>query len=100
MIDRYIDTGDMFALYDSDLKAVCIVNHIEDDICELKNITVYKQFQRKGYGTIFINYIFDNYKNRYKTMLVGTGEAPLILQFYKNCGFEYAYRIKGFFTDN
>jgi len=33
-------------------------------------------------------------------MLVGTGETPSILRFYKNCGFEYSHRVKDFFTDN
>lgn len=33
-------------------------------------------------------------------MLVGTGETPTILTFYKNCGFEKSHRVKNFFIDN
>jgi len=47
-----------------------------------------------------INFIFDFYRNDYKTMLVGTGETPAILSFYESCGFEKSYRVKNFFTDN
>lgn len=100
MIDRYLESGDLFALYDEDLKSVCVVTHIDDSTCELKNIAVYKQFQGQGYGTSMIKYISDFYKNRYKTMLVGTGEAPSALSFYRRCGFEPSHRLKNFFTDN
>lgn len=100
MIDRYLESGDLFALYDEDLKAVCVVTRIDDSTCELKNIAVYEQFQGKGYGTLLIKYILEFYKNQYKTMLVGTGEVPSILSFYKRCGFEPSHRIKNFFTDN
>lgn len=100
MIDRYLPTGDLFALYDGDLKSVCVVAHINAKTCELKNIATYEKYQGKGYGRALINYISDFYKNNYKTMLVGTGETPAILSFYENCGFEMSHRIKNFFTDN
>ncbi len=100
MIDRYLDEGELFALYDENLRAICVVNHVDDTTCELKNIAVYKKYQREGYGTFFINYLFDYYRNRYKTVILGTGEVPSILSFYKGCGFNYSHRIKNFFTDN
>ena len=33
-------------------------------------------------------------------MLVGTGDVPSALTFYKKCGFTESYRIKNFFIDN
>ncbi|MDH6353904.1 ribosomal protein S18 acetylase RimI-like enzyme [Dysgonomonas sp. PH5-45] len=100
MIDHYLEQGDMFALYDEDLKAVCVVVHVDNDICELKNIAVYQQFHRQGYGKKLISHISKFYENKYKTMLVGTGETPSALSFYRQCGFELSHRIKNFFTDN
>jgi len=100
MIDRYLEPGDLFALYDHDLKAVCVVVHVDVETCELKNIAVSQQCQRRGYGKALIEYVSDHYKDYYKTMLVGTGETPAILLFYKQCGFELSHRIKNFFTDN
>ncbi len=100
MIDKYLSSGDLFALYDDDLKSVCVVVPINSEICELKNIATYEKYQGKGYGRELINFIFDYYKNDYKTMLVGTGETPRILSFYENCGFEKSYRVKNFFIDN
>jgi GNAT superfamily N-acetyltransferase len=100
MIDRYLESGDMFALYDGDLKTVCVVAAIDKDTCELKNLATYKEHWGKGYAKAIIKYISDYYKNSYKTMIVGTGETPTILSFYKNCGFERYHIIRNFFTDN
>jgi GNAT superfamily N-acetyltransferase len=100
MIDRYLPDGDLFALYDDDLKSVCVVVPVNSETCELKNIATYQKYQGKGYGRALINFIFDFYKNDYKTMLVGTGETPAILSFYESCGFEKSHRVKNFFTDN
>lgn len=33
-------------------------------------------------------------------MLVGTGDSPITISFYKNCGFVYSHRIPNFFIDN
>ena len=100
MIDKYLENGDLFALYDDDLKSVCVVVKVDNETCELKNIATYEKYQGKGYGKTLINYISDFYKNNYKTMLVGTGETPAILSFYESCGFEKSHRVKNFFTDN
>jgi GNAT superfamily N-acetyltransferase len=100
MIDKYLPGGDLFALYDDDLKSVCVVVPVNSGTCELKNIATYGKYQGKGYGRALIKFIFDFYKNIYNTMLVGTGETPAILSFYESCGFEKTYRVKNFFTDN
>lgn len=100
MIDKYLPGGDLFALYDDDLKSVCVVVQVNSETCELKNIATYEKFQGKGYGRTLINFISDLYKNDYRTMIVGTGEIPWIMSFYESCGFEKSHRIKDFFTDN
>jgi GNAT superfamily N-acetyltransferase len=100
MIEKYLSKGDLFALYDEDLKSVCVVVPVNSETCELKNIATYEKYQRNGYGRALINFISDFYRNEYKTMLVGTGEAPIILAFYESCGFEKSHRVKNFFTDN
>ena len=100
MINKYLPNGDLFALYDDDLKSVCVVAAINSETCELKNIATYGKYQGKGYGRALINFISDYYKKDYKTMLVGTGETPAILSFYESCGFVISHRVKNFFTDN
>ena len=36
MIDKYLSNGDLFALYDDDLKSICVVVLVSSDTCELK----------------------------------------------------------------
>ena len=38
MIDRYLERGELFALYDNDLKSICVVTEESPDTCELKSI--------------------------------------------------------------
>ena len=100
MIDKYLNRGDMFALYDDDLKGICVVTKEEDRINELKNIATYEKYHGKGYGKKIIQYIFEYYKEKCDVMYVGTGDSPLTLPFYKKCGFIESHRVKKFFIDN
>lgn len=59
MIDKYLSCGDLFALYDDDLKSICVVMPVSSDTCELKNIATYEQYRGKGYGRRLIDYISD-----------------------------------------
>ena len=48
MIDKYLERGDLFALYDDGLKSICVVTGESPDICELKNIATYEAWHGKG----------------------------------------------------
>ena len=100
MLEKYLYRGEMFALYDENLKSVCVVTQESEDVCELKNIATDEKWQGKGYGSKLINHIFSHYKGKYTTMLVGTGDSPWILEFYEKNGFRISHRIKDFFIDN
>lgn len=100
MIDRYLERGEMFVLKDKEVKAVCVVTDEGNGVCELKNIAVIPEFQRQGYGKKLINYLFTHYSGKYSRMIVGTGDVPSTLGFYKSCGFDYSHRIENFFTEN
>ena len=100
MIERYLDLGDMFILYDKVLVGECVIIEKEVGIFELKNIAIYERFRGRGYGKKLINYLFDYYQGRGKTMYVGTGDSPLSLPFYHRCGFKESHRIANFFVDH
>lgn len=100
MIDKYLEEGDMFALYDNDLKTVAVAAKINDEAVEIKNIATYEKYQGKGYGRKMIKYIEDYYKNNFRELYVGTGDSPLTIPFYESCGFEKSHIIKNFFIDN
>lgn len=100
MIDKYLERGDMFALFEEDLKSICVVTKEGDGTFEIKNIATEPKYQGKGYGKKLIEYVVEFYENECDTLLVGTGDSDLTIPFYKRCGFEESHRIKNFFTDN
>jgi len=100
MIDRYLERGEMFALYDDDLKSICVVTRENSDTCELKSIATYEKWHGKGYGSKLIQYISTYYKGKYNAMIVGTGDVPKSIKFYEKNGFIISHKIKNFFTDN
>lgn len=100
MIDRYLDQGELFALFDPEVKAVCVVVDLGGGVFEIKNIAVDPKYQGNGYGRKLIEFAMSHYRPRLTKMLVGTGDSPLTLPFYKKCGFQESHRVKNFFTDN
>ncbi|MCI9070797.1 GNAT family N-acetyltransferase [Clostridium sp.] len=100
MIDKYIERGIMFAIYDNDLKGVCIVTKEEDRVYEIKNIAIYENFHGQGYGKKLIEYICEYFKGDCDIIYVGTGDSPLTVPFYEKCGFKKSHRIKNFFIEN
>ena len=80
MIDRYLERGDMFVLSDNnEVKASCVITEEGAGVYEIKNIAVYPQFQRQGYGKKLVSFLLEHYKTQCHTMLVGTGESPITI---------------------
>jgi len=100
MIEKYLHRGDMFALCDDGVKAICIVTQEQSGVYEIKNIVTVPEYQRKGYGQRLISFIADYFKESGNELYVGTGDSPMILQLYKKCGFEKSHIVKNFFIDN
>ncbi|HOP30269.1 MAG TPA: GNAT family N-acetyltransferase [Spirochaetota bacterium] len=100
MVKKYLDRGELYTLYDNDLKTVCVVTEEPENICEIKNIATYVKYQGNGYGSYIIKYIIEKYKGKCNQLLVGTGEDEKILSFYKSFGFIYSHTIKDFFINN
>ena len=98
MIDLYLDRGTLFALYDDDLKSICVVTYEGNSTFEIQSLATYPQFQRKGYGRCLINYVCDYYKDKGETMVLGTGDSPVIVSFYENSNFVFSHRIENYFT--
>lgn len=100
MIEKYLYRGEMFALCDDDVKALCVVTQEQPGVYEIKNIVTVPKYQRKGYGQYLISSIADYYKNSGNELFVGTGDTPTILNFYEKCGFTKSHIVKNFFVDN
>ncbi|MBE6275478.1 MAG: GNAT family N-acetyltransferase [Bacteroides sp.] len=101
MIDKYIEKGEMFVGIKNGLAvAVCVVVCLDKETYEIKNLAVHPKHQHQGYGKAMIKFICQQYKEKCQYLLVGTGDSPLTIPFYKKCGFSYSHQIPNFFIDN
>ena len=100
MIDKYLEKGDMYVLFDPEPVGECVVTDEGERVFEIKNIATAPSQHGKGYGRTLIEFVLREYADRCDLMLVGTGDSPLTVPFYKKCGFAEHHRVKNFFTDN
>lgn len=101
MIDRYLDQGEMYVLYDHGRAVTAaVVADLGGGKCELKNLSTIPEEQRKGYGRYMIHFLCEHYSGRYDLMYVGTGNSPDTLGFYHACGFVNSHIVANFFVDN
>lgn len=101
MIDRYLERGDLYVMYDKLLTepvAVAVVTDEGKGVRELKNLAVAPYWQRKGYGRQMVEYLCQHYQNVCHTLTVGTGDSRMTISFYQNCGFVYSHTVPDFFT--
>lgn len=99
MINKYIDNCIIYGLFDNDLKSIIAIEE-KGKVFEIKNFATYPNFQKKGYGSKLLKYIIENYKKNDTNIILGTGENPKTLNFYKSFGFEYFFTVDNFFKDN
>ncbi len=100
MIDKYLDRGTLFALYDGCLKSICVVTNEGKSVYEIQSLATYECFQGEGCGKHLLSHVCDYYKDKGNTMLVGTGDIPWIVSFYERCGFVFSHRLENYFLMN
>lgn len=99
MIDKYLDSGTLYVgLLEGKPIAVCVAVNLDSDTVEIKNLAVEAEYRRHGYGRRMLEYVESRHSN--KKIILGTGETPSTLRFYRSCGYSYSHRIPNFFTDN
>lgn len=99
MIDRYLDSGTLYVgMLNSKPIAVCVIVNLDSDTVEIKNLAVETEYRKHGYGRRMLEYVESQHSD--KKIILGTGETPSTLRFYKSCGYFYSHRIPNFFTDN
>ena len=98
MIERYLDDGELFVLYDPEPVGEIVIVPVRDGV-EIKNLAVCPEMQKKGYGRALIEFAAARCKGC-GTLYVGTGDSPLTVPFYQKCGFREHHRVPDFFTEN
>lgn len=101
MIYRYLDTGDMFALYEGkELCTLAVVTVSGNRECEIRNLVTTYGNGGKGYTRAMIHYLSETYRSECDTMYVGTWDYEESLSAYKMGGFEYSHTLKDYYVHN
>lgn len=100
LVEKYLDEGELFVLrYRGEAASAAVTVRVDDETVELKNLVTVERFRGRGYAGRLIKYLADNYKPRFRRMLVGTTENNI--PFYVKHGFDrYEKTVKNFFTEN
>lgn len=99
MIDRYLDRGTLYVGFiDNEAVAVCVTTEVDSLTVEVKNLAVDARMRKRGIGRRMLSHVES--LNRGKTVILGTGETPATLRFYRSLGYSFTHSIPNFFTDN
>jgi hypothetical protein len=99
MIEKYLYRGDMFALCDDDVKAICVVTQENPAFMKLRMLSPFPNIS-EGIWTASRRVYCRSLQESGTELYVGTGDSPGILHFYEKCGYEKSHVVKNFFTDN
>ncbi|MDR1821652.1 MAG: GNAT family N-acetyltransferase [Oscillospiraceae bacterium] len=97
-IDKYLERADLFALYDGGLRCVCAVTDEGGGVAEVQNLATDEPYQRQGYASHMLRHVFAHYGGRFDRLVLGTGDVPGTLAFYRKQGFEITHRVPDYFT--
>ena len=99
MVDQYLERGRVFVLEEDGIKAQAVVTDEGGGVYELKHLAVTPAHQGQGYGRAMVDWLCSHLP-QLNTLVVGTGESPATLGFYKRCGFRPFGRRENFFIDH
>ena len=84
MVDKYLDRGKMYVLFQDDTAiSECVVTDEGNKILEIKNLATNPDFQHQGYAQKLVEFIEQKYRGQFDILQVGTGDSPLTLPFYE-----------------
>jgi len=102
-IDRYAKEGEIYVLeVNGQLIAAYILQVVEPEKIEIKNIAVDTHYQGQGIGTFLLRDATSRARAQgYRTILIGTANGAIKqLYLYQREGFEITAIRKNFFVDN
>lgn len=102
MVRGYLGRSELFGCFSGKVCiAVAAVAPLGEGVCELKNLAVAPQRQRRGIGRLLLGYVCDCCAENFRAMEVGTGNSSIGNQhFYRSLGFRRFRTDRGFFLRN
>ena len=102
-INKYIHDSEIFlGEYRNEAIAVYVLQPVDKDVIEIRNIAVRKDYQGQGIGKRLLEEAAAKATARgFKTIIIGTGDASTRqLDFYQREGYVVFDRRKRFFLEN
>ena len=102
-INQYLESGICFvAKYESIIVGVIVLDQVDNETIEIKNIAVKESKQGIGIGKELLRFAETIALNKkYEKLIIGTGNSSLSqLSLYQKEGFEMKRIIEDFFIDN
>lgn len=101
-IRSYIGSSLIFAAVESNaVIGVCVVGYLSEEKAELFNVSVSKEFQKKGVGTKLLEHVLGTLKLKGITRVeLGTGTFGYQLTYYQRLGFRVSSVVKDHFIKN
>ena len=101
-INKYLFDSIVYgAKYNEKIIAVFCLYEVDKNTMEIKNIAVAEEYQKHGYGSECISFIKKICENKYRRIIVGTGDCGINqINFYEKNGFRKYDIRKNFFVDN
>ena len=95
MLNRYLDRGDLFGLFDNENVVTLALVTAEGDCAELMNIVTVEKHRGKGYGSLMLSYLSKEF-SAYGYLIAGTGDCSPARLFYEKNGFSLSGLRKDF----
>lgn len=100
MIMKYIEKSNLYVLKLEEVIGLIALCEYDEDTIEIKNLAIKKEYQNLGYGKILIDFVEKTFKNKYKYIILGTGDSPLTIPFYTKLGFKRYEIVENYFLEN
>ena len=96
LIDGYLESSDLYTWEEAgETVAVCAAVERPQDTVEILNLAVEPDRRRQGLGRTLLLAVCRRYPGR--AAVLGTGETPGTLAFYRSCGFTEYGREPNYF---
>lgn len=101
MIDRYLDSGEMYALYDDgELCTVAVVSAWEDRTCEIRNLVTTDGHKGQGYTRAMVYFLSERYRKTCDIMYVNALNYSERVRVFGRCGFTYSHTLEHYISDH
>jgi ribosomal protein S18 acetylase RimI-like enzyme len=102
IIDEYLEASQVFVVEQNEkVIGTIVLQFLDDNDAEIKNVAVLPNFQRQGIGKYLIENIIEFGRQlNLKTIQIGTANSSIMqLNLYQKLGFEISEIKKNFFVE-